>query len=102
VRRSAPRPLAHALTSLADELAPPSQLAEVQRAWPAAVGEAIAGEAQPVAARGGVVTVACSSSLWAHELDLLSGALVERLNDSLDGRPVRRLRCVTTPVRSGP
>jgi predicted nucleic acid-binding Zn ribbon protein len=32
-----------------------------------------------VGEREGVVTIACESSLWAHELDLLQGDLLERL-----------------------
>jgi predicted nucleic acid-binding Zn ribbon protein len=77
-------------------LAPATLLAEVQRHWPIVAGEAVAGEAAPSAERDGVVTISCSSAVWAQELDLLSGELVERLNLAL-GRPaVRGLRCRAT------
>jgi predicted nucleic acid-binding Zn ribbon protein len=96
VRRRAPRPLAIALAELADELAPATTLAAVQRAWPGVAGEAIAREAEPVAEREGVVTIACASSVWAQEIELLAGDLVPRLNEALGetggGAPVRSLR----------
>jgi predicted nucleic acid-binding Zn ribbon protein len=91
VRRRQPRPVAVALESLAGRLAPQTLLAEVQRAWPAAAG-AFAAEASPVAERDGVVTVACASSVWAQELDLLAPRVVGALNARL-GRPaVAKLR----------
>lgn len=92
--RRAPRPLEAAFGRLADELAPETMLAEAQRVWPSAVGEAIAAEAQPTAERGGVVTISCSSSVWAQELDLMSPQIVERLNAQLPRGSVQRLRCV--------
>ena len=95
--RRAPRPLASALAPLQEALAPRTLLAEVQRAWPAAAGAAIAAAAAPVAERGGVVTVACTASVWAQELDLMAPLLIERLNATLSNGEVRRLRCVTSP-----
>lgn len=95
MRRRAPRPLAEALAPLQASLAPATLLAEVQRVWPAVAGAAIAREATPVAERAGVVTVACSASVWAQELDLMAPMLLERLNAELGGERVRRLRCVT-------
>lgn len=99
MRRTAPRPLALAVTELSEQLAPATPLAAVQRAWPGAVGEAIAAQAQPVAERAGRVTVACRSAVWAQELDLMSTELIERLNRAL-GRPVvTALRCRATGTR---
>jgi predicted nucleic acid-binding Zn ribbon protein len=86
VRRRGPRPLALALERLTGDLAPATLLAEVQRAWPDAAGEAFAARSEPVSERAGVVTVACASAVWAQELDLLSERVVERLNERL-GRP---------------
>jgi len=63
--------------------APATPLAAVQAAWAGAVGERIAAEARPVAERDGVVTVSCSSSTWAQELDLLSAELLESLSEAL-------------------
>ncbi len=98
-RRPTPRPLAPAFEAVADRVMPATLLAEVQRAWPAAAGGVLADAAEPVSERGGVVTVACGSGVWAQELDLLSERVVAALNEAL-GRPaVRRLRAVATPVR---
>ncbi len=92
MRRRSPRPLATALDHLTARLAPATLLAEVQRAWPEAAGAAFAAQSEPCGERDGIVTVACSSAVWAQELDLLSERVVERLNESL-GRPaVTRLR----------
>jgi len=100
VRRRGPRPLAVALDRLTTRLAPATLLAEVQRAWPAAAGEAFATHCTPDGERGGVVTVACASAVWAQELDLLSERVVEQLNEQL-GRPaVRGLRPQPRPARS--
>lgn len=101
--RRAPRPLATALEPLRDALAPATLLAEVQRVWPSVAGEAIAREATPASERGGVVTLACSASVWAQELDLMAPLLLERLNATLSVGEVRRLRCVTgAPRTPGP
>jgi predicted nucleic acid-binding Zn ribbon protein len=83
-----------ALNALADELAPETLLGDVQRAWPQAVGRSIAAQAQPTAERAGVVTIACSASVWAQELDLMAPQILERLNAALGGAGVQRLRCV--------
>ena len=99
--RRSPRPLASALGPLQVELAPDTLLAEVQRAWRATVGETIAAQAQPVAERAGVLTVACAASVWAQELDLMGPELVERLNKTLGPGSLTRLKCVSTPPPSG-
>jgi len=95
VSRRAPRPLSDALAPLQRTLAPATLLASVQRAWPAVAGEAIAREAAPVAERRGVVTIVCSASVWAQELDLMAPLLIDKLNAAVDAGEVVRLRCVT-------
>ena len=97
MRRRGPRPVGLALDSLTDAIAPATLLAEVQRAWPQVAGEHFARAAEPVAERDGVVTVACTSAVWAQELDLLSERVLERLTAEL-GRPaVTRLRAQARP-----
>jgi predicted nucleic acid-binding Zn ribbon protein len=98
MRRSAPRPVSFALEHLTSGLAPATLLAEVQRAWPAAAGEAFAAASEPVAERDGVVTVACTSAVWAQELDLLSERVLARLNDELGAIRVTRLRAQARPA----
>jgi predicted nucleic acid-binding Zn ribbon protein len=95
VRRPGPRPVAFALDGLADALEPPTLLAAVQRAWPAASGS-FARVSEPVAERDGVVTVACDSAVLSHELDLMSELVVAQLNATLGRDAVRRLRTRAT------
>jgi predicted nucleic acid-binding Zn ribbon protein len=90
------------LSEVAARLAPETLLAEVQSSWAQVAGEAVARAAQPTAERDGVVTVTCQAAVWAHELDLLGPALVDRMNAAL-GRPaVRSLRCHAGPERGSP
>jgi predicted nucleic acid-binding Zn ribbon protein len=77
-----PRPLADVLPVLRERLAPMTLLADVQARWPQVAGEQIAREAEPVAERAGVVTVRCSSGVWAAELTMMSASLLGRLNES--------------------
>jgi hypothetical protein len=46
-----------------------------------------------------VLTVSCSASVWAQELDLMAPMLLARLNDLLPGAQLSRMRCVTLPRR---
>ena len=99
MRRRGPRPLGLALEELTGAIAPATLLAEVQRAWTRAAGEAFAAATEPVSERDGVITVACASAVWAQELDLLSERVVGALNEAI-GRPaVRRLRPEAAPPR---
>ena len=97
--RRRPRPVTAVLEEVQVELAPETLLAEAQAAWPTAVGDAIAEQAQPVSERAGVLTIACAASVWAQELDLMAGSIVERLNGALAGpggrSRITRIRCVT-------
>jgi len=95
--RRSPRPAAFALDQIRDQLAPDTLLAEVQRSWPEAVGGSIAGEARPTSERAGVLTISCSASVWAQELDMMAPAILERLNGSLRRGRIQRLKCITAP-----
>lgn len=94
MRRSSPQSLSGALERLLSRLSPDSDLANAQQVWEAAVGPVIAAEARPIAERGGTLTVQCSGSVWAAELEMISGELLEKLNASLDRAHFERLRCV--------
>ncbi len=98
-QRRAPRLLAQALVALRVDLAPETLLADVQRVWHETVGRAISIEAKPTAERGGVITVSCSGSTWAQELDLMAPEIVQRLNGLLGTGRIVGLRCVATPPR---
>jgi predicted nucleic acid-binding Zn ribbon protein len=93
--RRAPRPFSIALGAFADGLAPATTLARVQRVWERAAGAAIARFCQPTAERSGVLTVTCAEAVWAHELQLMSAEVVERLNGELGGEAISQIRCRT-------
>jgi predicted nucleic acid-binding Zn ribbon protein len=95
LHRRGPRSVNFALTPMRETWAPETVLAEVQRVWPAVVGEAIAAEAAPQRERAGVLTVTCSASVWAHELHLMAPVILERLNSQMHRGHITRLRCTT-------
>ena len=93
--RRAPRPIAAALGTVLASVQPQTPLAAVQRVWPDAVGEAIAREAQPASERDGVITITCSSAVWAAELDLMQADLLARLRQQLGETTPAGLRFVS-------
>jgi predicted nucleic acid-binding Zn ribbon protein len=97
--RRGPRPIAIALEVARGDWAPETLLAEVQRAWSGVVGAPIAAEATPIREQAGTVTVSCSASVWAQELDLMGPSIVARLNSELGADRIKRLRCVAVPDR---
>ena len=94
LHRRSPRSLSHALAPLQASVSPRTLLAEVQAAWPGAVGAMVAQEARPVSERAGTLTVACAAAVWAQELELMSVTIVERLNSAITTGSIRDLRCV--------
>jgi len=104
--RRQPRRLEAAVRQARARAAPETLLGAVQSAWVEAAGLQVAAEAEPVAEREGVVTVACRSSTWAQELDLLQAQLLARLNAALarhaqEGRsaPLQGLRFTADAAR---
>ena len=95
LRRPAPRALGLALDQLRDGWAPETLLAEVQRVWTDAVGEAIAAEARPSRERSGNLTIVCSASVWAQELDLMAPQILASLNQRVTRGRLTRLKCVS-------
>jgi len=87
------------LRAALSEAAPKTPLAALQVAWAEVVGERIAAVAEPVSERGGEATVSCIDSVWAQELDLMQGQLLERLRDRLGERAPRSLRFRVEDVR---
>jgi predicted nucleic acid-binding Zn ribbon protein len=72
---------------------PTGAMAEIVRAWPAAVGEAIARNAWPArVTRDGTLHVATSSSAWAFELGLLEADIRGRLIPALGADAPKGLR----------
>jgi predicted nucleic acid-binding Zn ribbon protein len=91
-RRRAPRPAGSAIRAARDRAAPRTGLAAVQAAWAGAVGEQLAAVAAPVSERSGTLTIECADSVWAQELDLMQGQLLERLREELGERTPSGLR----------
>lgn len=94
LHRRSPRSVLHALAPLQASVAPQTLLAEVQAAWPAAVGDLVAREARPMSERAGTLTVACAAAVWAQELELISETVIARLNPGLTQGAITDLRCV--------
>lgn len=90
--RRGPRRLGGALDKVVAESAPQTLLAEMQAAWPEACGAAIAANSEPVAERGGVLTIACRSGAWAQELELMGDVLRPRIDALIGAERVVGLR----------
>ena len=99
-RRRVPRPASEALRTALRQAAPKTRLAAVQSVWEEVVGERVAAAARPVSERQGEVTVACVDPVWAQELDLMQGQLLERLREELGERTPTALKVRTKRDRS--
>jgi hypothetical protein len=74
-------------------------LAAVTSIWQEVVGEAISRRAWPLrVARDRTLHVATESATWAHELDLLSAEILERLRDRLGADAPAGLRFAVGPI----
>ena len=91
-----PKPLGELLGEFRSEVAPATPLAAVQMAWPEVVGERIAAVTEVVAEREGVITVDCSTSVWAQELELMAPRILARLEAQLEGSAPEKLRFRTS------
>jgi predicted nucleic acid-binding Zn ribbon protein len=91
-RRRAPRPAAGAFQKALRQVAPQTPLAAIQAAWPRAVGERLASVAAPVSERDGTLTIECVDAVWAQELDLMQGALLEKLRSEVGDQAPQALR----------
>jgi predicted nucleic acid-binding Zn ribbon protein len=92
VHRRDPFPLADALGEFTKNVQPASVLAEVQRGWPEAVGETIAGWATPVAEKSGIIVIECDDSVVAHELEMMKSDLLKKLAATLPDKAPRDLK----------
>lgn len=99
MRRGRERPIADAVMRLAESLAPQTPLSKVERAWSSVVGEAMAAHSRPAALKGSLLTVECSGSVYAQELDLQSRRVLSKLSDELSGIVVERIRFVVVDGR---
>lgn len=70
--------------------------------WADEVGNTIAGHAQPVALRAGVLTVAVDAPTWLQELQFLKDTLRERLNTRLGQTLIDDIYFVSGTVARSP
>ncbi len=91
-RSPAPRRISQVLGEFQAEIAPETPLAAIQMAWDEAVGERIAAVTDVVDEREGVVTVECSSAVWAQELELMAPRILTRLSEVLGDLGPEKLR----------
>ena len=71
-----------------------SDQARAYAAWARAAGEQVASGARPRHFSRGVLTVECTSSVWANELTYLGGQILRRMDEVAPGHPVKRFRFV--------
>lgn len=90
--RRAPRPAGTAFRAALGRAAPKTKLAAVQAVWDTAVGQQIAAIAKPVAEYDDAVIVHCPDPVWAEELDLMQGQLLQRLREHLGDDTPAELR----------
>lgn len=91
-RSPSPKPIGAALESYRQAVAPETPLAAVQSVWETVVGERIAAVTEVVAEREGVVTIECSSAVWAEELGMMGPQILKRLGERLAGDGPEKLR----------
>jgi hypothetical protein len=79
-----PRRIGDVVREQVARFGPDAAIGPLVRAWPEAVGDAIAQNAWPARiARDGTLMVSTSSSVWAFELTALEATMVERLRTVL-------------------
>ena len=88
-----PRRIGEEIRRELGRLGPEAGLDEIVRAWPAAVGTAIAANAWPArVGRDGTLHVATASSAWAFELTQLEATVRGHLRDRLGADAPPRVR----------
>ena len=60
--------------------------------WAGVVGSRISRVTRPVEVRGETLVVEAASSAWISELTMMSGLILERLNEAREGPPIGRIR----------
>jgi len=79
-----------------------SDQARAYAAWARASGEQVASGARPRRFSRGVLTVECTSSVWANELTYLGGQILRRMDEVAPGHPVKRFRFVIERAAPAP
>lgn len=101
MRRGRERHVGGAVQRFVERIAPRDPLTDAIRAWPEAVGEALAAHSAPSSLRDRTLTVECSGSVYAQELELMSRKVLASLSELLGEDSVKRLRFTVAPKRRG-
>lgn len=88
-----PKRLGDVLSTALGRMATSDQ-ARAYAAWARAAGGQVASSARPRHFSRGVLTVECTSSVWANELTYLGGQILRRMDEITPGHPVKRFRFV--------
>lgn len=91
-RRRDPFPIRDALEGLLEQSRPNTPLAVVQGVWSEAVGETIAGWAVPVSERNGVLTVHCTDSVTAHQLNSMQLEILAKVRGAAGSIELSEIR----------
>jgi predicted nucleic acid-binding Zn ribbon protein len=92
-RRGEPKRLGDVLSSALGRMAT-SEQGRAYAAWTRAAGDQVASGARPRHFSRGVLTVECTSSVWANELTYLGSQILRRMDEIAPGHPVKRFRFV--------
>lgn len=65
--------------------------------WPDCVGDRIAAVTRPRSVSEGTLFVEVRSSAWLMELNMMKGAIIERLNEGRESAPIDKLIFVLSP-----
>lgn len=84
-RSPSPKPIGSALDRVLQSIAPQTPLADVQAAWPQAVGPQIAAVTRVTEEHDGTVMIECESSVWAQELEMMGPQLLDKLTSKMSG-----------------
>lgn len=90
-----PRKISEILSPTLNKLAK-SEHVVAYYAWAQSCGEQVAGVTSPLSFSRGLLTVECSSSVWANELTYLSNTILSRMNEVVPDHPVKKLRFIVT------
>lgn len=87
-----PKSIGESLRDFRAEVAPATPMAGVQAIWDRVVGERISAVTEVVGEQEGIVTVECSSSVWAQELEMMAPRILSRLGEEMGDSAPEKLR----------
>ena len=80
---------------------PADPVQAIAAAWPAIVGDHVAGHSAPVGIAGNALVIATRSSAWSQQLQFLSVAILAGVNALPTGRAIARVTFRSAALRAG-